>query len=271
MTNIFRKATLLVVSLLIAITTTFAQKASSSDPFVIAHRGAWKEFDLPENSRASFHKALEIGCQGTELDVWLSADGVLVINHDPDHQGLSIEKTNYKDLKKVKLKNGEVMPTLAYFLKKITKQQNTTLIIDVKNSKISAEKTKELAQRCVEEVKKYKAQGSVQYLFGDYEAAKHTIAMDPEAKVSLLGWKTICAAELNLTAEQVRNKGVYGLDLNLMAYKERKDYIKEAKHNGLKLNAWTVNEETDMKWFIKNGFNYITTDHPRQLLSIWNK
>lgn len=236
---------------------------------MVSHRGAWKEFNIPENSRASFKKAIELGCKGTELDVWMSADGVLVVNHDKDHQGLIIEETKYKDLKKVKLKNGETIPTLSYFLKKITKQNKTTLIIDVKSSPISTENTKNLAQKCIEEVYKYKAEDKVEYLFGDYEAGKHAVSIDPTAKISLLGWKTICAPELNLTAEQVKKEGFHGLDLNYKAYKERPEYIEEAKRLGLTLNAWTVNEIEDMKWFIEKGFDYITTDKPELLLSIW--
>lgn len=47
---------------------------------VIGHRGAPSR--APENTIASFRAALEIGVDGLELDVHLSADGHLVVIHD---------------------------------------------------------------------------------------------------------------------------------------------------------------------------------------------
>jgi glycerophosphoryl diester phosphodiesterase len=47
----------------------------------LAHRGDWRRF--PENSLAALLAALEIpGCDGLELDVRLSGDGVPVLLHD---------------------------------------------------------------------------------------------------------------------------------------------------------------------------------------------
>lgn len=48
---------------------------------VIAHRGA--SGHAPENTMAAFRKALEIGANYIELDVHLSADGKVVVMHDP--------------------------------------------------------------------------------------------------------------------------------------------------------------------------------------------
>ena len=47
---------------------------------IIAHRGK-KEF-FPENTLISFAEAVKAGADGIELDVYLSADGVLVVHHD---------------------------------------------------------------------------------------------------------------------------------------------------------------------------------------------
>lgn len=49
-------------------------------PLVIAHRGASDE--APENTLASFERAIEMGADAIELDVKLSADGEAVIIHD---------------------------------------------------------------------------------------------------------------------------------------------------------------------------------------------
>lgn len=53
---------------------------SNSRPLVIAHRGA--SAIAPPNTLAAFAKALELGADGVELDVHLSADGVPIVIHD---------------------------------------------------------------------------------------------------------------------------------------------------------------------------------------------
>jgi len=50
-------------------------------PIAFAHRGARKE--LPENTLPSFRRALDLGATGLESDAWLSADGQVVLVHDP--------------------------------------------------------------------------------------------------------------------------------------------------------------------------------------------
>ena len=50
------------------------------NPLIIAHRGA--SAHAPENTLASFRKAVEVGADGIELDVRLSKDGVPVVIHD---------------------------------------------------------------------------------------------------------------------------------------------------------------------------------------------
>jgi glycerophosphoryl diester phosphodiesterase len=46
----------------------------------IGHRGA--RAHAPENTIASFEKAIALGCDEIETDVWLMEDGKLVIGHD---------------------------------------------------------------------------------------------------------------------------------------------------------------------------------------------
>lgn|GEM_PF-3241385 len=59
----------------------FAFPKGLGRPYVFAHRGAMTE--APENTLPSFLAAERLGCDGIELDVHLSADGVAVVTHDP--------------------------------------------------------------------------------------------------------------------------------------------------------------------------------------------
>jgi glycerophosphoryl diester phosphodiesterase len=49
-------------------------------PIGFAHRGA--RAHAPENTIESFRLALDLGASGIESDVWLTADGVAVLDHD---------------------------------------------------------------------------------------------------------------------------------------------------------------------------------------------
>jgi len=42
------------------------QTSTAQQTKIIAHRGAWKEFNLPENSIASLEKAIELKCDGAK-------------------------------------------------------------------------------------------------------------------------------------------------------------------------------------------------------------
>ena len=52
-------------------------------PLWLGHRGARAVKSIPENTIASFHRALADGCDGFEFDVRVTADGEAVICHDP--------------------------------------------------------------------------------------------------------------------------------------------------------------------------------------------
>jgi glycerophosphoryl diester phosphodiesterase len=59
---------------------TFPSEWWRGHPLIFAHRGASQV--APENTLAAFRRAVEIGADGIELDVQLSADGVPVVIHD---------------------------------------------------------------------------------------------------------------------------------------------------------------------------------------------
>jgi glycerophosphoryl diester phosphodiesterase len=87
-------------------------------PLVIAHRGA-SAYEH-ENSLAAFRKALDQRADGVELDVHATADGDLVVYHDPDVAGRPIARTTQAEARRYLLPNGEPIPTLAEALALIT-------------------------------------------------------------------------------------------------------------------------------------------------------
>ncbi|QOR72023.1 hypothetical protein IM660_07215 [Ruania alkalisoli] len=82
---------------------------------IYAHRGASAE--LPENTLAAFSRALELGVEGVELDVHLSADGVPVVIHDDTLDRTTsatgpVGARSEAELARVDAGGGEHVPTL---------------------------------------------------------------------------------------------------------------------------------------------------------------
>ncbi|MBL1408895.1 glycerophosphodiester phosphodiesterase [Sphingobacterium faecale] len=247
------------IILLILFCTLVMHTQGQTKTTVIAHRGAWTAPHIPENSIASLKKAIEIGCGGSEFDVWLTKDNIAVVHHDPTIDGLSIENSDWKELKKKKLSNGERMPTLKEYISTGMKQRGTRLVLEFKSSKLNKERTLQLAQHCVDLVKKMKAETYVDYIGFDYEGCKLIKKLDPKAKITYVNWKH------DKEPAQLKTDGFYAVDYNYKVYLENPALIKSFRDLGIKLNVWTVNTADDMKWFVDKDFDYITTDHPHLL------
>ena len=63
---------------------------------VISHRGANKE--APQNTIPAFKKSIEIGVDGFETDIHITADGVPVICHNYTIDETSDGQGNIKDM-----------------------------------------------------------------------------------------------------------------------------------------------------------------------------
>lgn len=230
---------------------------------VIAHRGAWKADKLPQNSIASLQKAIALGCEGSEFDVWMTADGVLVANHDAELEGMAIEENTYSDLLGIKLPNGEVLPRVEDYLREGMKQNKTKLIFEIKSSEVSKERTLELTEKSVELVQELGAEAWVDYISFDLDACKKIVEMDGNARVAYLSG--------DLNPQQAKDAGFWGLDYHFKVFQQNPEWIKEAQDLGLTLNSWTVNDKKVMQWLLEQGFDFITTDQPQQLLDMIKK
>lgn len=93
----------------------FEINSSEKNVLVIAHRGAYS--DALENSMEGFKRAIELKADYIELDIHKTLDGIPVIMHDTNTIRMTgkngiIKSTTIKELKQLKLHNGEKIPTL---------------------------------------------------------------------------------------------------------------------------------------------------------------
>ena len=89
---------------------------NDSPPMVIAHRTC--ALDAPENSLEGIRRSGELGAGAVELDVRLTRDRVPILMHDPTpHRTaggrLAVRCTSSVRLQRLRLANGEPVPTLA--------------------------------------------------------------------------------------------------------------------------------------------------------------
>ena len=244
------KRTLLTFLLpLLAVPTICAQQ-------VIAHRGFWKHEGAAQNSRASLQYALDLNVYGSETDVWLTADGHIMVNHDATFDGVELEKATYEQCKNLTLKNGEKMPELKDFLQILKQHESRTkLIIEIKKHS-TPERNREAARQAVAEVKRYGVEDKVEYISFDLDACTAVVQCDPQAKVAYLGWE--------YTPCRLFSEGCTGVDFekNVFRRPATRHWLAEAKRLGMTVNVWTVSKTSAMKEMIKLGVDYITTDEP---------
>jgi glycerophosphoryl diester phosphodiesterase len=96
----------------------------SGRPLLLGHRGARGVKSIPENTLASFDRALADGCDGFEFDVRLTADGQAVVCHDSKVGNIEIAAVTRDAV--------EVLPRLQEVLQRY--EQSAFLDIELKVS-----------------------------------------------------------------------------------------------------------------------------------------
>ena len=220
---------------------------------VIAHRGYWDCEGSAQNSIASLQKAQELKVYGSEFDVWMCSDGVLAVNHDATVEGLKIEDTPYSQLKEIRLKNGEKLPTLETYLQQGKKDRKTKLILELK-SHDSKEKEDKAVAAVVQLVEKHGMKKQTEYISFSLNICKEILKHNSKATVAYLNG--------DLAPNELKELKINGIDYHLTVLQKNKHWIDEARKLKMTVNVWTVNAETDMQEMITAGVNFITTDQP---------
>ena len=246
-----KKTLIAVMCYIVAGMAVNAQKVE-----VIAHRGYWKTDGSAQNSLRALVKADSIACYGSEFDVWMTADGDLVVNHDAVVEGITIEAAKTADVLALKLKNGENMPTLEQYLK-LGKECKTKLVYELKPHKNRLLEAKAVIDG-IRMVDQLGLNDRVEYITFSADALEEIIKYAPKGTpvYYLNGEKT---------PQELYKMGAAGMDYHLSVFKKHPEWIKECHDLGMKVNVWTVNKEEDIKWCIEHGVDFITTNEPELL------
>ncbi|WP_461534059.1 glycerophosphodiester phosphodiesterase [Sinomicrobium sp.] len=228
---------------------------------VVAHRGAWKEFDLPENSVAALKKAAEIGSDISECDIQLTADEEVVVFHDETIQGKYLKDMTYEELQTHKLSNGEEIPLLSDFID-VALQQDIQLWLDVKSLSDAAggnERSILAGEMAAEIVRTQGAEKKVSFIVGRKEVLDKCIA------AARGDWD--CAyMNTDYTAEQFEQNGYSWANFSYEKFYQNTAVLQTYLDKNIKVSVYTVDDNETMDWFAdRDGIYAISTNFPLKL------
>lgn len=239
------------------------EKQNSSVPVkvgIVAHRGYWncEEAGYARNSIAALKCAQDAGFWGSEFDVNMTSDEVLLVYHDDRINGKVIDKNPYDTFKDVTIANGEKIPTLDDYLVQAKKNTNTVLVFEFKSRS-----TKELEDRMVDlslaKLKEYGLLNPKKVIFISFSInICEKLAKDaPKFTVQFLAD--------SFSPDDLAARGINGVDYHHNVFSVHKNWYFQARKNRMSINAWTVNKAIDMQRMLDMGVDYITTDNPMEL------
>ena len=235
--------------------------AVAAQPKVISHRGYWTAPNSAQNSLASFTKADSVGVFGSEIDVWLTADDKLIVNHDRVYKGtdINMEKSTLKEITSIVLPNGENIPTLDAYLRLVATKPNTRLILEMRT--LSDLKREDLAaEKIIKALRKYNLLDRTDIIAFSINACLAFKKLMPDGRIFYLNG--------DLAPRSIKKLGLTGIDYSMSVLRKNPKWVEQAHKEGLEVNVWTVDTEEDMRYFIDLGVDYITTDYPERLQAL---
>ena len=252
------KLTLILTLLIMVIPSTLeARRKENRKTDIVAHRGFWncEEAGYAKNSIAALRCAQEAGFWGSEFDVNITADSVLIVYHDGEINGKKIEEHPYSEFKDFKIANGETIPTIDEFLAQAKKYPETKLVYELKpqSNQATEDTFVNLAVANLAENGLLNPDRVMFISFGLHICEK-IAAEHPQFKVQYLGSLK--------SPKMISRLGIDGIDYNHMVLSICSKWADQAQALGMDVNAWTLNKASATRRMLEKGVDQITTDTP---------
>lgn len=236
---------------------------------VWAHRGF--SYAFPENTRAAFLAALELGVDGLEFDIHLTKDGQMVVIHDEhlerttNGHGLVAEHT-LAELRGLDAGSwfspafaGEPIPTLEEVLDLVLAWDKPVKVnIEIKSGVVQYPELERLAFELVE------AKGLTHRVL--FSSFNHFVLRDlkqvyPQAQIGLLYVEGL--VDPWRYAEWLQAGALHPYHLSF-----DESVVADAHAHGIAVNTYTVNEQQDMSRLVAWNVDAVITDRPDVLLGM---
>ena len=230
---------------------------------ITAHRGFWDSQVArgAQNSIASLGAAQAIGVWGSEFDLQLTSDDVVLVNHDPSREGLSIADYPYETFAAMSLPNGEHPATLDAYLEQ-GRLSDVVMVVELKPL-ASSEREDLLIDKTLSSLKDHGLLDPSRAIFISFSlyTCERLAALCPGFTVQYL--------EGDKTPSELKELGINGIDYEQGVFDAHPEYVEEAHALGMSVNVWTVNGREDLERMIALGVDCLTTNDPllaRELL-----
>jgi glycerophosphoryl diester phosphodiesterase len=229
----------------------------------IAHRGA--SAAAPANTLAAFEKAIELGADGIELDVQLSADGVPVVVHDATVDATTDGSGRVAEMTLAQLKQldagswfdpafaSERIPTL----KEVLETMGSRLLLNIE-LKSTSPCDGGLEKAIVAQVRHHRLDERVFFSSFNPFSLRRIKRIAPHIPVGLLYVPSLPLPlyQVLLTAlvpHEACHPGYATVDVRYVAWAQRRGY---------RVNVWTVDDPDEMRRLIRLGVDGIITNVP---------
>lgn len=225
-------------------------------PLRFGHRGACGY--APENTIASFRKAIELGVDMIEFDVRLCGSGEVVVLHDEtvdrmtDGHGRVVD-LSLRELKKLHIRGGQTIPTLEEALDAIDRQ--TKVIIELKVEE-AVNPTAALVRRYIDE-RGWSAGDIFITSFNHYFLSRFRELCPGVGLAALLAGVPLGYAEFG------ERLGAYAV--NMSFFHLNREFVEDAHRRGLQVFTWTVNEPEDIERAKALGVDGIFSNFPDRI------
>jgi len=225
----------------------------------IAHRGA-SGYAL-ENSFEAFNKALRLSVDMIECDVRMCKSGELVLMHDrtidrtTNQKGI-VSKLTLSQIKKIKLKNNEPIPSLEEIL--IRYKDKTQIMIDIKS--ISA------APQIVKLVKKHQCHNHILVASTLHPLLIDILIRDPAIQTAISFdiysyFKYIFVKKLFILPAKLVGAGIVNVYYKFV----NKKIVEKAHKYGFKINAYPPKTTEEINYLKQTGVDGIITNFPDKI------
>lgn len=202
---------------------------------------------MPENTIPSFDKALKNGAHGFELDVRQTSDHKLVVVHGSVVGSKSVQSSTYDEIRN--LDNGFEIPLLEEVLKKFGK----IAYLDIEL------KLPGFEEAAIELLRAYADPERTLISAFDTDSLAKVQDLFPELQLGYIYNRT--------QDEEARHNCSIEVVIPQFRLASR-ELITEVHEEGLKVFAWTVNDDNEIERLLELGVDGIISDYPEKVAAV---
>lgn len=236
-----------------------------SIPLNIAHRG--NRSVTPENTLVAFASAIKSGCDGIEMDVVLSSDGIPMVIHDTTVDGTTDGSGAVGSFTVEQLKQLDAgswfspafadtrIPTFAEFAALMADHKGLEILLEFKDAWSPQQVELVLAS-----VREYGLDAQVMLQSFSLTTIESIFAVAPTYRRGVL-----IEHEHENLIERAVAAGIYTINPGVEVLTKNPNLVADIHAAGMKTQVWTANTPDQWAWLVDLGVDAIITDRPDAL------